>query len=99
MHLCGLSNVPRPGLVILDSRISFRSNVPPMIVMKFGGSSVANAEKIRQVFEIVKGRLPRNPLVIASAFGGGTDDLFKLGEEPVKGLAPSMHPIGNPNRN
>ena len=64
-----------------------------MIVMKFGGSSVANAEKIRQVFEIVKGRLPRKPLVIASAFRGVTDDLFKLGEEAVKGTAPSIDPI------
>ncbi len=61
-----------------------------MIVMKFGGSSVANAEKIRQVVEIVKGRLPRKPLVIASAFRGVTDDLFKLGEEAVKGTAPSI---------
>ena len=64
-----------------------------MIVMKFGGSSVANAEKIRQVFEIVKGRLPRKPLVIASAFRGVTDDLFKLGEEAVKGIVPSVEPI------
>ncbi len=56
-----------------------------MIVMKFGGSSVANAERIRNVFEIVKGRLPRKPLVVASAFRGVTDDLFKLGEEAVKG--------------
>src|SRR5436190_20759638 len=93
MHLCGLSNVPRPGLVILDSRISFRSNVPPMIVMKFGGSSVANAEKIRHVFEIVKGRLPKKPLVICSAFRGVTDDLFKLGDEAVRGTVPSIEPI------
>ena len=64
-----------------------------MIVMKFGGSSVANAEKIRQVFEIVKGRLPRRPLVIASAFRGVTDELFKLGEEAVKGVAPGIDPI------
>ena len=64
-----------------------------MIVMKFGGSSVANAEKIRQVLDIVKGRLARKPLVIASAFRGVTDDLFKLGEEAVKGAAPSIEPI------
>jgi hypothetical protein len=71
----------------------FCFNTPPMIVMKFGGSSVANAEKIRQVFEIVKGRLPRKPLVIASAFRGVTDELFKLGEEAVKGIVPSVEPI------
>src|SRR5882672_762107 len=90
MHLSPGSRAAVPGIVILDSRFSLRSNVPPMIVMKFGGSSVANAEKIRQVFEIVKGRLPRKPLVIASAFRGVTDDLFKLGEEAVKGVSPGI---------
>ena len=38
-----------------------------MIVMKFGGSSVANTERIRQVLDIVKGRLYRKPVVVASA--------------------------------
>jgi aspartate kinase len=64
-----------------------------MIVMKFGGSSVSNAEKIRQVIEIVRGRLPRRPLVIVSAFRGVTDDLFKLGEQAVQGTAPSTGPV------
>lgn len=64
-----------------------------MIVMKFGGSSVSNAEKIRQVIEIVRGRLPRKPLVIVSAFRGVTDDLFKLGEQAVLGSSPSVEPI------
>jgi aspartate kinase len=61
-----------------------------MIVMKFGGSSVANAERIRNVAEIVRGRLPRRPVVVASAFRGVTDDLFKLGEEAVRGQAPPI---------
>jgi aspartate kinase len=64
-----------------------------MIVMKFGGSSVANAERIRDVVKIVKGRLDRRPVVVASAFRGVTDDLFKLGEEAVKGHAPSIENI------
>jgi aspartate kinase len=64
-----------------------------MIVMKFGGSSVANAERIRTVIEIVKGRLPRRPVVVASAFRGVTDDLFKLGEEAVKGQAPGIEKL------
>ncbi len=64
-----------------------------MIVMKFGGSSVANAERIRNVAEIVKGRLPRKPVVVASALRGVTDDLFKLGEEAVKGQAPSIEKL------
>lgn len=56
-----------------------------MIVMKFGGSSVSNAERIRDVLEIVKGRLQRKPLVVASAFRGITDDLFALAEEALHG--------------
>lgn len=46
-----------------------------MIVMKFGGSSVANREQIEKVMEIVKGRLPRRPVVISSAHKGMTDKL------------------------
>jgi aspartate kinase len=64
-----------------------------MIVMKFGGSSVATSERIRNVVEIVKGRLPRKPVLVVSAFRGVTDDLFKLGEEAVKGQAPSVDRI------
>lgn len=64
-----------------------------MIVMKFGGSSVANTERIRQVLDIVKGRLPRKPVVVASAFRGVTDDLFGLANEAVKGVAVSVEKI------
>jgi aspartate kinase len=64
-----------------------------MIVMKFGGSSVANTERIRQVLEIVKGRLPRRPVVVASAFRGVTDELFGLANEAVKGVAVSIEKI------
>jgi aspartate kinase len=56
-----------------------------MIVMKFGGSSVSNAERIREVIKIVQSRLPRQPVVVASAFRGVTDDLFALGEEALRG--------------
>ncbi len=56
-----------------------------MIVMKFGGSSVANADRIRGVVEIVKARLERRPIVVASAFRGVTDDLFKLAEDALRG--------------
>jgi aspartate kinase len=53
--------------------------------MKFGGSSVSNGERIRNVFSIVKSRLDRKPLVVASAFRGITDELFALAEESLKG--------------
>ncbi len=66
-----------------------------MIVMKFGGSSVANAERIRNVLSVVKGRLPRKPLVVASAFRGVTDELFKLAGEAVKGRSPGIESVEN----
>jgi aspartate kinase len=64
-----------------------------MIVMKFGGSSVANAERIRNAVDIVKGRLARKPVVVASALRGVTDELFKLAEEAVKGHSPGIEKI------
>jgi len=48
-----------------------------MIVMKFGGTSVASAERIRGVAERVRERLGRAPLVVVSALAGITDLLFR----------------------
>jgi aspartate kinase len=56
-----------------------------MIVMKFGGSSVANAQRLRDVLEIVRSRLDRKPVVVASAFRGVTDDLFRIAEDALQG--------------
>ncbi|MCL2318980.1 MAG: aspartate kinase [Treponema sp.] len=50
-----------------------------MIVMKFGGSSVANAERIRHVADIVKARLDRRPVLVLSAMGDTTDHLLEAG--------------------
>ena len=47
------------------------------IVMKFGGSSVADAACMRQVGELVARALPRAPLVVLSATGKTTDALFQ----------------------
>jgi aspartate kinase len=44
-----------------------------LIVMKFGGSSVADADRIRAVAEIVRGRLDRRPVIVVSALAGVTD--------------------------
>jgi aspartate kinase len=38
-----------------------------MITLKFGGTSVGNAERIRQVCQIVKSELTRKPIVVVSA--------------------------------
>ena len=55
-----------------------------MIVMKFGGSSVANADRIRNIAEIVKARLDRRPILVLSAMGDTTDYLLQAGEAALK---------------
>ena len=56
-----------------------------MIVMKFGGSSVAGAEKIARVVEIVRARRARKPVLVVSAFRGVTDELLALAREALDG--------------
>jgi len=50
-----------------------------MIVMKFGGTSVGNAEAMRRVAGIIADSLDKSPLVIVSAVSKATDALVKLG--------------------
>jgi aspartokinase len=49
-----------------------------MIVMKFGGTSVADAEAIGRMAAIVGGRLEEKPVVVASAMAGVTDQLLAM---------------------
>ncbi len=49
-----------------------------MIVMKFGGTSVGNAESIRALTRIVADRLPQKPLIVVSAMAKVTDQLLTL---------------------
>ena len=55
-----------------------------MIVLKFGGSSVANASQIRQVLSILAAQ-DKPMAVVVSALGGVTDDLHALGKLAAKG--------------
>ncbi|MDR1637205.1 MAG: aspartate kinase [Treponema sp.] len=58
-----------------------------MIVMKFGGSSVADAERIRRVAEIVRAQLARKPVLVLSAMGDTTDHLLEAADDAYrKGL-------------
>jgi len=50
-----------------------------MIVMKFGGSSVADASRLRHVADIVKSQLYRKPALVLSAMGDTTDHLLEAG--------------------
>lgn len=55
-------------------------------VLKFGGSSVANADNIRKVLDIVRARLDRGQaIVVVSALGGITDTLLRCGEQAASG--------------
>jgi aspartate kinase len=56
-----------------------------MIVMKFGGSSVANAERIRHVAEIIEVYKKDRPVVVLSAMGDTTDDLLEAADNAVNG--------------
>lgn len=56
-----------------------------MIVMKFGGSSVSDAPRIRAAGEIVRGRLAERPVVVVSAFRGVTDELLGLARDAQTG--------------
>ena len=55
-----------------------------MVVMKFGGSSVADAQRIRHVIEIVKTQLDRNPVLVLSAMGDTTDHLLEAGSNALE---------------
>ena len=57
-----------------------------MIVMKFGGSSVANRAQIDKVLSIVAGRASRAPLVVCSAHKGITDALVGAAREAARGV-------------
>jgi len=47
-----------------------------MIVMKFGGTSLGSAERIKNAYKIVRSQLEKKPIVVVSAVGGITDRLI-----------------------
>ncbi|PYV36293.1 MAG: hypothetical protein DMG09_17840, partial [Acidobacteria bacterium] len=51
-----------------------------MIVCKFGGTSVQDAEAVRSVAGIIKARLKDKPVVVASAMGKTTNGLLQAAE-------------------
>ncbi len=56
-----------------------------MIVMKFGGASLANAKNIKNAGAIVSSSIKKRPLVVLSAIGKTTDHLITCGEKALKG--------------
>lgn len=56
-----------------------------MIVMKFGGSSLANATRIKHVADIIKLFIHEKPVVVLSAMGKTTDKLLFAVEQALSG--------------
>ena len=56
-----------------------------MIVVKFGGTSVGDAEAIRRAASIVDSRRARQPLVVVSAMAGVTNALLALADQSARG--------------
>ncbi len=65
-----------------------------MIVMKFGGSSVADAVCMREAAALAREAMPQAPLVVLSATAGTTDTLFEAArraEDGDRGAAADLH--------
>lgn len=53
--------------------------LPGIVVMKFGGTSVEDSQAIRRLVRIVRSRLNFSVVVVVSAFAKVTDQLLRLG--------------------
>jgi aspartate kinase len=58
-----------------------------VIVMKFGGTSLGSAERIRGAIDRVRERLDRKPVIVVSAFSRVTDLLIRAGSTALDGGA------------
>ena len=56
-----------------------------MVVMKFGGSSVGDFDRIKNVCDIIKSKLSEKPIVVLSAMKGVTDKLINTAEAAASG--------------
>ena len=65
-----------------------------MIVAKFGGTSVQDAECIQRAVGIVGDRLARRPLVVVSALAGVTRQLLALGRQALAAAAAARRELG-----
>lgn len=55
-----------------------------MLTMKFGGTSVGDVERLKEVVSIVKSFLQEEPVIVASAMNGVTNILLASAESAVK---------------
>lgn len=67
-------------------RTHFPRLASTMIVMKFGGSSVADATQIEKVRQIVSAKAAKKPVVVSSAHKGMTNALIDAAKAAAKGV-------------
>lgn len=53
-----------------------------MIILKFGGTSVSTKERILNICDVARKRLPRKPVIVVSALSGITDMLLSISKSP-----------------
>jgi aspartate kinase len=63
-----------------------------VLVMKFGGTSLADRERIDTVVALIRARLPLKPVVVCSAHAGVTDLLLHGAREAAAGR-PDLEPL------
>jgi aspartate kinase len=56
-----------------------------MIVMKFGGASLGDADRIRRVCDIVRSHRRRRPVLVLSALRDVTDELIRIAHAAARG--------------
>ena len=62
------------------------------LVMKFGGTSVADADKLRRVARLAESGRPGGALIVLSALAGVTDALLDCGRKAAAGRGASPGP-------
>ncbi|XP_022992711.1 aspartokinase 2, chloroplastic-like isoform X2 [Cucurbita maxima] len=68
---------------VIESRSSGENEQHFTCVMKFGGSSVASAERMIEVAELIRSFPEERPLIVLSAMGKTTNKLLLAGEKAV----------------
>ena len=58
--------------------------------MKFGGTSLGSADRIRDAARVVASSCELHPIVVLSAMGGVTDRLLDAGEKAIRGADPEV---------
>eukprot|EP00403_Amphidinium_massartii_P007983 CAMPEP_0178416966 /NCGR_PEP_ID=MMETSP0689_2-20121128/24335_1 /TAXON_ID=160604 /ORGANISM="Amphidinium massartii, Strain CS-259" /LENGTH=519 /DNA_ID=CAMNT_0020038325 /DNA_START=70 /DNA_END=1626 /DNA_ORIENTATION=- len=76
---------PSPGFEPLERQESDEGSEGSgrLLVMKFGGSSLAGAEHLQRVAKIIQEHLPQRPVVVLSAMGKTTNKLLQAAQSAL----------------